>query len=269
MAGLEDKWAKLWKEFEATRKSEWLKAKEAGKFAAMMKEVKPMKDLCAALDAGEVDLMDAIGNRKGKSSDDAPLYLKSYVTKMNILRKQDLRKAATEALNEMDKATKPNTYRALKVLITGIDEIQSLAEFVENSLKKNTAEIGKELTQQERIAKVQAMALLQVKKAVMKSLAEIQKVKANPTVQTWDLLVAAGGTRDLCMGLVSLEGGQGRGNFGNVPPALPHKTATQPFNTGQAKAALPPNADANAVLARLKEWSTLVKAVADDYKDHW
>jgi hypothetical protein len=269
MATLEQKWDDLWKDFEGTRKSEWLKAKEAGKFGAMMKEVKPFKELCASLKKAEGELMDAISNRGGKTTEEAPFLLKSFVSKMDIMRKEALKKLAQASLAEMDKATKPNTYRALKVLITGIDDIRGLAEFIEETLKKNTAEIGKELSQQERIAKVQSMALLQVKKAVMKSLAEIQKVRANPTPAGWKDMISAGGTRDLCMGLVTLEGAQKKGGFANVPAAAPHKVATQPFNTAQPMAVLKDTDGNDVVATRLKAWSQLVKAVAADYQAHW
>ena len=69
MAGLEKKWEELWKNFEATRKSEWLKAKEVGKFNAMIKEVPAMKATLKSLDAGEIDLLNACGNIHGKKTE--------------------------------------------------------------------------------------------------------------------------------------------------------------------------------------------------------
>lgn len=142
------------------------------------------------------------------------------------------------------------------MLITGIDEITSLAEYVEKTLVDAAANAGKTVSSQERVAKIQ-------------SLAQIQKVKADPTSETWGKLVADGGTRDLCMGLTSLVAAQQKGNFGTVPAALQLKNATQPFNTGQAKSALPSTANPTVVAQRLKEWSALVKAVAAAYQAHW
>ncbi len=269
MATLDTKWDALWKAFEATRKSEWLKAKETGKFNDMLKETKPFKDICLALEKGEIDMSDAIGQRKGKTHADVPFLLKSYVSKMDILRKEELKKLAKASLAEMDKVGKPNTYRALKVLITGIDEIVSLAEYKEKTLQKNAVELGKVLTQQEMIDKVASLAVQQVKKAVMKALAELQKVKATPTVATWDQLVKNGGTRDLCMALVSLETAQTKGGFSDLPNAKALKDQAQPFNTQQPKAALNPADGEKEVKERAKEWSTLVKKVADSYQKHW
>ena len=269
MAKLEEKWDKLWKEFETTRKSEWLKSHEVGKFNAMVKEAPQFKAILKSLDSGEIDLLNACGNLHGMTMAEAPLLLKSWVSKMQILKKDALRKLTKASLDEMDKETKPHTYRALKVLITGIDEITSLAEYVEKTLVDAAANAGKTVSSQERVAKIQSLALTQVKKAVMKSLAQIQKVKADPTSETWGKLVADGGTRDLCMGLTSLVAAQQKGHFGAVPAALPLKNAAQPFNTGQPKSDLQANANPALVAQRLKEWSTLVKAVATAYQPHW
>jgi hypothetical protein len=269
LVDLVDKWEGLWKDFESARKSEWLKAKEAGKFAAMMKQVKPMKELCAALDAGIIDVQDAIGKRKGKTQEEAPLFLKSYVSKMNVLRKSALKAAAKASLDEMDKATKPNTYRALKVLMTGIDEVVSLAEYNETVLKKNCVEMGKTLTKEEMVAKVQSMALGQVKKGAMKSLACLQKVKANPTPAEWSSQMNSAMTRDLIMGLVSLVGAQAKGGFGNIPNANRHKTLADPWNTGQPTSAVTAQDTPAIILQKAKAWGAVVKGVVTDYQAHW
>lgn len=260
---------KLWKDFEETRKSEWLKATETGRFNLMVKEAKPFKLICQALDNSEEVVMDALGDRKGKTREEAPYLLKAHVSTMNVLRKGTFKSLARATLDEMDKVSKPKTYRALKVLITGIDEIVSLAEYVEGSLKKNVAENGKKLEREEMVAKVASMSLAQVKKAVMKALAELQKVKAKPTPASWDLLISAGGTRDLCMALVSLEAAQAKGGFADLPDAKIFKIKAQPFNTSQPKTTLASNAQPQAVLERAKEWSTIVKQVADSYQAHW
>lgn len=153
--------------------------------------------------------------------------------------------------------------------MTGIEEITSLAEYEAKGLADAAAAVGKEVSAQERIAKVQALALTQVKQAVMKSLAGIQRVKADPTPESWKQFINDGCTRDVCMGLVSLEKGQAGGSFGNVPSATPHKATTTPFNTSQPMANVPPNMDATEVKRRLKVWSGIVKAIAADYQAHW
>ncbi len=269
MPVLESKWDTLWKDFENVRKSEWLKATEAGEYNAMVKEAKAAKTILKALDSGETDLLNACGNTQGKTYDEVPFFLKAWVTKMKVLNKGDLKNKAAALLNNMDKATKPKTYRALKVLITGIDGITAHAEYVEKTLKDAAAKAGKEVSSQERIAAVQSMALAQVKKGATKALAEAQKVKANPTPETWTAMINNGGTRDLIMGLVSLASAQNKGDFGNVPAALAHKNACQPFNTGQAMAVLGDNDGPPVVTQRLKAWTQLVKAVVNDYQAHW
>ena len=269
MTELVTKWDKLWKDFEAARKSEWLKAKEAGKFNQLIKERVGYKKILESLEVSEVDLLNACGGTRGRKIDEVPFLLKSWVSKMAILKKDDFKKMAKASLDEMDKATKPNTYRALKVLITGIDSIGSLAEYVDKTLHDAAASAGKVVSSQERIAKVEALAVAQVKKGVMKALAEIQKVKSATTPEAWTALISNGGTRDLCMALTSLHAAQQKGGFTTVPAALPHKNATQPFNTAQAMAVLGPNDDTKVVAVRLKAWSGLVKAVATDYQAHW
>jgi hypothetical protein len=266
---LETKWTSLWKDFETTRKSEWLKSKEVGKFNAMIKEVPEMVKVLKSLDTAHEETLDACGARRGKTHEDVPFMLKSYVTKLKVLMKGDLKKLAQASFDEMDKATKPNTYRALKVLMTGIAEITSLAEYQSKGLANAAAAVGKEQSIQERAAKVQELALTQIKKAVMKSLAGIQKVKAGPTPDSWQLFVANGCTRDVVMGLVSLEKAQTQGSFGNVPAATPHKLTTTPFNTGQPMANVTPDMDGAEITRRLKAWSGMVKAIAADYQAHW
>ena len=269
MAALEPKWDELWKAFESVRKAEWLKTDKAVKFNLMMKEVPVMKATLKAIDTNEVVLLDACGNRQGKTYAEVPLYLKTYVTKMAVLKKGDLRKLAKDSYDEMDKATKPKTYRALKVLMTGIDEIQTLGEYTEKTLINAAKDAGKTVSSQERIQQVQDIALTQVKKAVMKSLANIQKCKADLTPAGWTALMNGGGTRDLIMGLTALVGAQAKGGFGTVPAALPLKNTAQPFNTGQPSAVLAPTDGPAEVGVKLKAWSVIVKSVANAYAAHW
>ena len=269
MTGLALKWNALWKSFEDTRKSEWLKATEAGKFAVMMKEVKPMKEMLEALDAGEPDILNACAGSHGKTKDEAPFLLKSFVSKMTVLKKGTLRTLAKASLAEMDKATKPNTYRALKVLITGIDEVESLAAYLEKTMISSVADAGKVLTREENIIKVQRLALAQVKKGAMKSLACLQKVKASPTPVTWTNEMNAAMTRDLIMGLVSLVGAQSKGLFDGVPAASAHKALADPWNTGQPTSAVGP-ADTEAVIKKkVTDWGKIVKDVVTAYQAHW
>ena len=266
---LEEKWESLWKDFETARKSEWLKAEQTGKFNAMIKEVPMMKATLKALDASRLDVLNACGAVKGRTIADVPLFLKAHVTKMSFLKKGDLKKLAKASYDEMDKATKPKSYRALKVLMTGIDEIQTLAEYDEKTLIDSAKAAGKEVGSAERVAKVEALALDQIKKAVAKALSLIQKCKVDPTPLTWKALVDGGGTRDLIMALTTLIKVQDKGQHDRIPSGKPLKARADPFNTGQAQANLGPADGVPEVVAKLKAWSTIVKAVADAYKDHW
>lgn len=269
MTGLTLKWNDLWKAFESTRKSEWLKSTEAGKFAAMMKEAKPMKEMLEALDAAEPDILNACAGSHGKTREEAPLLLKSFVSKMTVLKKGTLRILAKASLAEMDKVTKPNTYRALKILITGIDEIESLAAYLEKTMISSVIDAGKTMTKEDNINKVQRLALAQVKKGAMKSLACLQKVKASPTPATWTTEMNAAMTRDLIMGLVSLVGAQAKGLFDGVPTAKPHKALADAWNTGQPLSAVGPADNETTIKKKVSDWGKIVKDIVTAYQAHW
>ncbi|RMF39943.1 MAG: hypothetical protein D6754_04405, partial [Alphaproteobacteria bacterium] len=236
MATFETKWTKLWTDFQNARKNEWLKAEEVGNFNKMMKEVpRDMKVITKALDEAEVQVSSACSSVRGFKPEDAPGYLAKFVSNAKVLAKGTHKALVKKSYDDMDKAKKPRTYRALKVLMTGMDEISSLAQYKAKALKDQVDDIGKQLSSQQRIAQVHAKALDQVKKGAMKSLACLQKVKANPTPKAWKEQMGAGMTRDLIMGLTTLQAAQKKGDFGDVPKAGWWKSYCDPWNTGQAK----------------------------------
>ena len=258
-----DKWNKLTKDFQTAIKGESLWSKD-------VQEVnRNLLSVVKVLDKSEVEVMDACGNRKGLKPADAAGYLATFKLMSNSLRAGTQKAKITGELNNTDKATKPKTYRALKVLATGIDDIASLAEYKAKTFDDAVANVGRQLSADERKAEVQALALTQVKKGVMKALAGLQKIKAEPTPLRWTNTMNDGLTRDLIMGLTSLHIAQGKGAFGGVPAALAHKNATAPWNTGQASSAVN-DADTPVIIAaKAKQWSAIVKAVAADYQAHW
>lgn len=269
VTALEPKWNDLWKTFEAVRKAEWLKTDQATNYNKMVKEASGMATLLKAIDKNEQELLDACGNRKGKTYAEVPLYLKTYIAKLGILKKGDLKQLAQTSYADMDKVTKPKTYRALKVLMTGIQEIVTLGEYSEKTLINAAKDAGKTVSSQERIQQVQDIALSQVKKAVAKSLALIQKNKADLTRAGWTDLMNGGGTRDVIMGLTALAAAQAKGGFANVPAAGPLKATANPWNVAQTMAKLELTDGPVEIAAKLKAWSVVVKSIAVAYSAHW
>jgi hypothetical protein len=263
MADYADKWNKLAQAYQKAIKGEALWSRDIQRVNTELKKI------CTELDQIGVEVTQSVFENQGYKKEDAPAYAAKFTSRMRILKGGGHVQTVRNELANTDKATQPKTYRALKVLASGIEEIATMAEYMEKDITQKVADIGQEISSQERVARVQAKALLQVKKAVKKSLAWAQKVKSDPTPRAWTDAMNGGMTRDVIMGIVALEGAQKKGDFGTVPAASAHKAVMSSWNTGQRDSAVNDDALPAAVKAKLKTWVGLVKACEGDYSPHW
>lgn len=251
-------WSKLSKTYQNAIKGESLWSSD------IQKVNRAMKACCAALDQAFKDCETAAAkNDHGKAFG---AWAEFRAAKKKI---KPLAAAVRVELGNTDKGNSPKTYRALKVLATGIESINGTASYIGRSLEDKVKNVGKQLESSDRVAQVHEKALKQIKKGVQKSIACIQALKSDPTPKNWDDQWNRGMGRDPIMGLRTLRDAKGKGGFGGVPDPTPHMTALAGYNTGQKDTKLPADADAAEILRRLKVFSGVIKAVANDYRGHW
>jgi hypothetical protein len=170
-------------------------------------------------------------------------------------------------LDDVKKANDPDLYRALKVLLSGVEEMSAYAEYCEKAVAQNVRDIGKEM---DAHARTQELALSQVKKAATKSLAWLQKINSDPTPTKWDQAMNNGMTRDVIMALVALQEAQeDSGKFNEIPKARSHYEVAKPWNTGQPRTKTDKTTDERRIKAMKTEWSQIVKDISANYQRHW
>lgn len=263
MALFEDKWSKLASDFQKALKGEALWSKE---IQGLNRE---LAKLTKEIDTCEAELSCCCNNSRGFKQEDAADYLLKLRSKVTALVRGGFDDIVQGQLNGTDKDAKPKTYRALKVLLTGIKELSTLAEYKLPTFEQQVGDIGRQIQSAERTARVEALALAQVKKAVAKSAACIQKIKGTPTPAQWKEQMAQGMTRDVVMGLRSLRDAFNKGSIQDIPNPAAHFQHVSPWNTAQPASEVNDTDDEQAILQKVKAWSQLIKAIVADYGDQW
>ena len=217
-----------------------------------------------ALDKWEGEVRDAVL----KTPQDAPQKLKGLETALKTYwQGKDFPEAIKINLDDVKKANDPDLYRALKVLLTGVEEMSAYAEYCVKAVAQNVADIGKKM---DAHARTQELALLQVKKATAKSLAWLQKINADPTPKAWEDAMNGGMTRDVIMALVALREAQDEfGKFNDIPKAVTHWDVARGWYTGQKHSKTDKTTDEKTIKAMKKGWSEIVKDIAANYQKHW
>lgn len=166
------------------------------------------------------------------------------------------------------KVESPNLYRALKVLATGLDSIAATALYRAKSHEQQIKNFIKERSKEETVERTQELALVQVEKALRKARACLQKVKSDPTIETWKKVCNLGMGRDVKMAMVSLVGAQKKSQFPEFDPGRTkdHYNNSLPWDTGKTKSTLPEDADQRVILVRAKEYSHIIKNIAEEYE---
>lgn len=263
-----DRWDKYLKEFEAIKKKELLSPRDPY-YLALNKAKKVFSEGLGEVDAMYEMVMSACGGRNGLDISAAPTALKGYGNKLVAAKTKRPDVAIKALLDVSPKDTKPMTYRACKMLLQSVDSVVASMEQEMKTLVNQVKNAGKESSRETNIADTNRIALGSVKKAVAKSLTEIQKCRANPTLAGWAKLFSNGGTRDLVLAVQSLERAQKGGDFDQVPSATPFRHQTDLYNPGGKLAEFPQGSTDDMVPHRLKSWSQIVKWVNDGYAPYW
>ena len=168
-------------------------------------------------------------------------------------------KMAEGALGKADKATQPAEYRAAKLAFTQMKQQASLLIYNNKSQAQKIDKQAKDLSGEEKAV---ALAKDQLKKALLKGRVGMQMIKAKPAKEVWDNEMKKGMGRDIKMALVTMKKVKGAG--GRVSDNLMVDDCYKqilPWDTGKAKSTWKKDPTDKEILARLKEFSALMKHI--------
>ncbi len=227
-----------------------------------------------------------------KNRDSKAISTYEKAVKAFVSEKKSYEKHLTAAIKSVDKREHPAAYRELKILNTRLDALQAR---VENTLAgyKNAKELGKiidkgtkkvdkardkegeDAAQAAQEVKALKQFMLQLKamgnSGIRKGLASIQAMKKDPTVDTYNGTMNTAG-RDVSQWVNNIAKLKANKKFknnsvvkklANPAPFVPQLTE---FGNGAKRRLDPATTTPDDVAARIKEFSTLIKAVAQAYE---